>query len=385
MTWPRTIKKGNASVKIYRVKHATNRGGFAYVLAWATAEGRKTQKFSDEAKALDEAGLKANQLNAGRIEASEMTAEDRQELQAAREIAGDVPLLTALREWKTAREREQGPTHKTTVAGAIEQFYAHKKSVGVNVKAGYSRTFPGFAKHFQDRTLASIGLIELDADLGQFTNAGSRNSHRRRVVTLFRWCRKRGLLPLDAVTVAERTDTARQKREKIGLITPADLARCYAEVRRAMPEYLPALTLAAACGIRRAEVHGQLWEDIDLDRKLLKVSEAKPNTPAWRLVPITEPAIVELAKHRPENGKGPVCTNLAVDRIRDICRTAELRLAPNGFRHTWISARVAVTGNVSETSLEAGNSPRVLHRHYRELMRKDEAEAWFALPSAPSP
>jgi integrase len=202
---------------------------------------------------------------------------------------------------------------------------------------------------------------------------------------MFRWARKRGILPLDALTAAERTDSAREGHKVIGLVTAAELAQAYVEVRRAMPEYLPALVLASACGLRRAEVHAQTWDDIDLDRAFVKVSKAKPRTPARRMVPLPVAAVSALRAARPRTQKGPVCTNLAVDRIRDICRTAKLILAENGFRHSWISARVAVTGNVNETSIEAGNTPTVLHRHYRELMRKEEAEAWFAEPVAKGP
>jgi integrase len=385
MTWPRTIKKGNASVKVYRVKHETNRTGWAFVLVWQTAEGRKKQKFADEAAALEEAGLKAKQLNAGQIDAASMTSEDRAELAAARELAGDTPLLVALREWRTARDKASPSTHKALVEDVVAKFYAQKQSVGVDTTAGYDRTLPRFRDHFQGRALESLGLAELDGYLGQFANANSRNSHRQRIVTLFRWARKRNYLPLDTLTAAERTDTVRAKHVQIGLVTPAELARSYVEVRRAKPEYEPALILASACGLRRAEVHAQTWDDIDLDRAFLRVSKAKPRTPARRMVPIPTAAVARLRAYRPDTTKGPICTNLAIDRIRDICRTSGLDLADNGFRHSWISARVAVTGNVNETSIEAGNTPSVLHRHYRELMRKDEAEAWFALPTQPPP
>jgi hypothetical protein len=78
---------------------------------------------------------------------------------------------------------------------------------------------------------------------------------------------------------------------------------------------------------------------------------------------------------------GNVCENLSIDRIRDIGRTAKFVLPENCFRHTFISARVVVTGSEAQTSLEAGNSPQMVHTHYLELMTKEEGEAWFA--SAP--
>jgi integrase len=379
--WPREIKKGNARVKVYRVAHSTNKSGWAYVVAWHSSEGRKTQKFADEREALREAELKAANLNAGRVSASSMTAEDRQELLAARELAGDTPLLTALREWRASRTPAGAGL---TVADAVKQFLAHKKSVGVNTKAGYDRTMPALLEAHGTAKLHAISLAQLETYLARFAHPTSRNTHRRRIVALFRWARKRGLLPLDTLTAAERTDTAQEPRVTIGLITAAELAQAYVEVRRAKPEYVPALVLASACGMRRAEVHAQTWEDIDLERAFVRVTKAKPRTPARRMVPLTAPAVIALRGYRSDDGKGPVCTNLAIDRIRDICRTAGLDLADNGFRHSWISARVAVTSNINETSIEAGNTPTILHRHYRELMRREEAEAWFALPQSAS-
>jgi hypothetical protein len=213
--WPRTIKKGNASVKLYRVKHPTNKSGWAYVLAWNTPEGRKTQKFAAESDAVDEANLKAKNLNAGRLEAADMTAEDRQELLAAREIVGDVPLLAALREWKAAKDKAT-PAAGVTVKEAVTQFYANKKALGVDTTAGYDRTLPAFQEHFRDRVFGSIELTELEAYFATFAHPVSRNSHRQRIVTLFRWARKRGLLPLDTLTAAERTETARGPRRRGG-------------------------------------------------------------------------------------------------------------------------------------------------------------------------
>jgi hypothetical protein len=65
-----------------------------------------------------------------------------------------------------------------------------------------------------------------------------------------------------------------------------------------------------------------------------------------------------------------------------IGRTAGFELPQNCFRHSFISHRVAQTGNVAETALEAGNSPRVIFQHYRELFTKEEGEAWFTLVPA---
>jgi len=101
--WPKLITKGNVTVKVYRVKHSTTTSGFAFIVAWRSAEGRKTLQFANEKEALDEAGLKADLLHAGRVEAADISREDRDLITAMREKCGDIPPLTALNEWDQIR------------------------------------------------------------------------------------------------------------------------------------------------------------------------------------------------------------------------------------------------------------------------------------------
>ncbi len=51
----------------------------------------------------------------------------------------------------------------------------------------------------------------------------------------------------------------------------------------------------------------------------------------------------------------------------------------NALRHSFISYRVALTGDVARTALEAGNSPKMIFRHYREVVTEEDAKAWFAI------
>ena len=51
----------------------------------------------------------------------------------------------------------------------------------------------------------------------------------------------------------------------------------------------------------------------------------------------------------------------------------------NALRHSFISYRVADTQNVNQTALECGNSPSIIFKHYRELVRPAEAKKWFGI------
>jgi hypothetical protein len=54
----------------------------------------------------------------------------------------------------------------------------------------------------------------------------------------------------------------------------------------------------------------------------------------------------------------------------------------NPLPHSFISYRLATIQNRAQVALEAGNSPQMIFRHYRELVRPVEAEKWFGITAA---
>jgi len=396
------IRVGNASVSVYRVKHKRMPSGFQFVVAWNSPTGRQRRTFNDEGCAITEARATAQQLNSGHVDAAQMTNAEREEWIAAREIAntsGNMPLLSAMQEWARARElargnllvavefwaeRNNAKTQSITVSEAVDRYLRARRADGVRVDVGAARTLKpvrvrsGFHDVFASRLLASVTTNELAQWLEQHPHPVTRNSHRKWIVALWRWCRKRGYLPLDVTTAAERTDRAHEPRESpVQIMTAQQLRDVFALVVREHAHYLPALVLAAFCGMRRAEVHGQLWEDIDFEREFVRVTNAKPRTPANRRVPLCETAKTWLDPFR--GSVGAVCENLALERVRDIAKCAGIALPKNGFRHTWISAKVELTGDAPRTALEAGTSVAKIHRHYREMMTAEEAREWFSV------
>lgn len=56
----------------------------------------------------------------------------------------------------------------------------------------------------------------------------------------------------------------------------------------------------------------------------------------------------------------------------------------NVMRHSFVSYHLAQFGDIQTTALEAGHSPDMLFRHYRELVTKDAAaEFWSITPPQP--
>lgn len=407
--WPREITVGSVTVKVYQVAHPTAATGKAYVLAYSTPSGRKTVKFMDPDKALAEARLQAGHLAAGKIEASEMTGSEREELLAARRLAGDMPLLSALREWQRARQLVgadlvaaaqawkdlHGTARKEiSMRDALTAFLKAKERQGVDTKASYRKTLPRLCDAaFADLPINAVTATMLDNWIHETFRQGENetahpatyNTLRKRLVSLYRWARKQKYLPKTAQTEAEQLESARETREQIGIMGLKDFADVLTLMRDQHPEHLAVTVLAGFAGLRRTELHAQAWKDVNLERGFLKVTSAKKNTPAMRIVQLP-PACVEWLLSCPrktgEEGK-LVSPPWGIDLVRKWAKEASINCPENGFRHSFISYRVAKTGDVPSTALEAGNSPSVVFKHYRELVEKKDGEAWFALtPSA---
>lgn len=363
-----------------------------YRMTWYAGSVRKEKSFADESEALSEARLKASQLAAGRVEGASMSTGDRDELQAARAIAGPVPLLAALEEWAKARTIAEGHLiaacefwaarnvskhERLNVSEVVKRFLAAKAKANVQTEKNHGHIFVEVIEAFGAQKIDTVGAPQIAAWLAKWEHPSTRNTFRKHAVGLWRWAQKMGYLPRELKTEAEQTDPVKEKPLKIGTITPDTFSRLLKLFRAKHPEYLPALVLAGFCGLRRSEVHGQIWADVHLDRKILRVTAAKQGTPSNRVVPLCPAALAWL--RLTEDRADLICGNLAMDRIRDIGRDAGFELPENCFRHSWISCRVAQTGDVAGTALEAGNSPAIIFKHYREVLAKAEGEAWFEL------
>ena len=123
---------------------------------------------------------------------------------------------------------------------------------------------------------------------------------------------------------------------------------------------------------------------MDLEAGHVIVAATKAKTASRRIVPI-QPNLREwLAAARKE--EGPVCelANMS-NEIHDIVvRINERRAEPfrwrqNGLRHSWVSYRLAQIQNADQVALEAGNSRQMIFKHYRELVRAEEAKKWFGI------
>jgi hypothetical protein len=78
----------------------------------------------------------------------------------------------------------------------------------------------------------------------------------------------------------------------------------------------------------------------------------------------------------------PVTQSEYYEQLAIASKAAGVTWKANALRHSFISYRVALTKDIAAVALEAGNSPTMIFRHYRELVTEEESAQWFGI--APS-
>ena len=129
------------------------------------------------------------------------------------------------------------------------------------------------------------------------------------------------------------------------------------------------------------------WDEIRFSQNVIEIKAAKAKTASRRLAPLL-PVLAEwLTPVRKKSGRVlagirdefALATQFrkAVDAIVGKNGEPLLKLVHNGLRHSFITYRMAVLKNAAEIALEAGNSPRMIFEHYRELLTEAEGKTWF--------
>lgn len=215
---------------------------------------------------------------------------------------------------------------------------------------------------------------------GQPFSPVSRDNFRRAIHAFFEHHRRRGNVADNPVSDVERETIT---RGEVQFWRPAEAAAVLAHVAE---EAKAGLVLGLFCGLRSAEVCRLTWADVDLAAGHVVIGASVAKTASRRLVPIPENAKEWL---RPLAGAptAPIfaghSTNLP-RLVSEACKSADVRRVDNGARHSAITYRVALTGDVARIALECGNSPAVIHGHYRGLATPADAQAYFSIaPESP--
>jgi integrase len=214
----------------------------------------------------------------------------------------------------------------------------------------------------------------------------TRNNYRAALTTLFSFARQKGHLPRGIQTEAEFSERFDDKGGEIGIYTKAQLEILLSRIDRRM---VPFVAIGAFAGLRSAEIVRLEWSEVKFDQGVIEVKAGKAKTASRRLAPILPVLESWLVPFRKSSGgvlesvldEFALATQFrkAVAAIKDESGGQAVQIVHNGLRHSFITYRMAVLKNAAEVALEAGNSPRMIFQHYRELATEEQGKAWFAI------
>jgi integrase/recombinase XerD len=143
---------------------------------------------------------------------------------------------------------------------------------------------------------------------------------------------------------------------------------------------MPYVVLALFAAIRPRELSRLSWRDIDLEGKLVSIGSKAAKTRGKRYVELSENAIAWLAPYAVK--QTPIVPSNWRKEFDAVKKAAGLTpWIQDGLRHTGVSHHLAFHGHEGETARWAGNSPSVIHRHYKEIVKKvDTAKFWNIFP-----
>ena len=404
-TFPITVTKGSASVKIYRT---INRGVPTYTVSFVGASGRVLRQFRDLDEAKREAASRASALALGDLEALRLGGRERQLYVAASEalhptgvsidiaartfaaafdLLGGDSILEACRHF--ARHRDNSlPT--LAVADVAERFLTAKQAEGLSPRHCKDiRRITGHLAHAFQMNLKDVAAEDLGRYIaGLKMGAVSKNNHLRHIKTLFTFARSQGWLTKNETTAAHAVNPVKTKRKRPAIFTPEETA---ALLSNASERFLPYVALIAFGGLRADEIaddeprpgesRGQLrWEDIDFARGVVNVPESVSKT-IRRKITMQANLKAWLAPYR---GRSGFIYDLdpTIDREK-ASDAAGVKWKRNALRHGFASYRLEQCKNAAEVALEMGNSPRIVLQNYADTVHAEDAAAyWSIMPAA---
>ncbi|MEY4568757.1 MAG: hypothetical protein RLZZ398_196 [Verrucomicrobiota bacterium] len=390
------IGTGPAKVTIYTLNR---KDGFSeFTLSWQEGGARQRRSLSR----IDEARIVAQQISVrlsnGWVVGNEVTKRDLElfghcealaqrhgvslsvamdEWAGARTIVGQISIMDAVRSHMAGLGNLSAVKSISQVAA---EFVTSRRIRGTseayvqNCTAHTDRFGKKFSGNISDITAGHINEF-----LAGLTTLGptSKNHYRRTLVTMFGYARRQGYLDADKKTAAFLSEAFKVPAKEIQIFTPEEMLQLLLACHAPM---LPMLAIGAFAGVRSAEIGRLCWENVKWDRGHIEIAGSKAKTGTRRIVPLSENLKAWLAPWRQETGK-VLSISDSSGSLGDIAVKAQIQggWRQNGLRHSYISYRVALTGDLNRTALEAGNTAKIILRHYLEVVDEETAQAWFSI------
>ena len=407
--FPKTIRHRRIEATIYGKKENYP----FYRVAYYVAGKRQIRNFKTYAEAHAEAESKVREI-AGGSQAAALNADQSRDALAALErlevlrqtsgrrfsllsaVSGFADAVEKLKE-RPLGEAVEGYLHNVVsvqrkdLSDAVNEFIESRKhkSIPVNGKRAqnsyvYACNVASWLRSFGN-TFPGSAVCDLTKDhlckyVTSFADIASksRNDRRAAVKMFLSWAVRKDYLAVNH-RLFEADGMARENVEtaETDFYRPKELK---ALLENADKELLPVIALGGLAGLRVEEIMRLEWEDIWRVDGHIELSTKQAKTRQRRLVDICPALAKLLTTFTKATGaiwsKTKNTYNLEFPALR---KKLEIPSRRNGLRHAFCTYHFALHTNENLTAAQAGNSPAIIHAHYKGLATKADAEKWFAV------
>ncbi len=249
-----------------------------------------------------------------------------------------------------------------------------------------------FDTDFKGRSVATLTRDEITDWLrGLKQSPTSQNNYLRVVRVLLNDAVKRKYLD---ESPAKHIIEAKAPQAEVGTLTPEEISTF---LNSAPDELIPTIAIGAFAGIRRDEIRGLNWSDVNLTHRTIRVRPKNAKSARNRIVPIEDNLADWLKPYANCEGRiwceggnrkftqtirkmgfGEPGTETAEEKKEGIRFTRPY--PSNGLRHSYATYWLAKFKDSGALSLNLGHTnSRIVFEHYRAPVAEEEATAYWEI------
>ena len=265
---------------------------------------------------------------------------------------------------------------------AVDEFVRAKLTKRVRTVEWYEQKLKAPVEKFGDITFDEITRADFHAWLKEYpVTAATRAGIARACRAVWNW----GIAhepQLVAIDITAGLETASGNNAGDAKFLTVDECRA---IMRAAGHYQSGLALLLFGGVRPEELAGRgkpalLWQSVRVDEKIIRIPADISKATKPRIIEGLPDTVWRFLSPRGE--KDPVCPA----RTRQALRVAQKAIDRDEWphdatRHTFATYALALTGDPGKVAHWLGHegNPTMLHRHYRGLATKAQAERFWAI------
>lgn len=301
---------------------------------------------------------------------------------AIAELPEGVTLLDAVRGFKDGLAKNQAMMLGKKFVEGAELFLSdcRTKRVRKPTYDNYEQYLKRVGKAWGNVSIPSITtedvreLLALDETKADTT----RNQYHKLLTIFFNFAMKQKWISDNPVSPVAR---AKIVRRRPAIYSPEQVMVIMHAAQRVAPAAIPYFALMFFAGMRPDTIPRYEWEYISATKVFVPLELNK--TPIDYEIPIRPNLAAWLALTPPECRQGKICVSSGGrswrQQIETVRKASSVRFIQDGGRRTFASSVCALDGVEKAVEQMGHQSPSMLYRHYRTLINKERAKAFFEI------